>query len=106
MPIDLCLEIKLVQALIFHYIIIMLLYSNHILLLESMLFFPVPRECNLQPSSSPTSCPLSCLQSSSSALGYSAGLGVVSVLLIVSLIGNIVLVIGWVLKRHSFDSKK
>ena len=51
-----------------------------------------------------TNLPSSC----SSCSGYSAGLGVVSVLLIVSLIGNLVLVIGCVLmrRRHSFDSKK
>ena len=48
----------------------------------------------------PSSCP------AASYSGYSAGLGIVSVLLIVSLIGNIVL--GWVLmrQRHLFDLKK
>ena len=53
-----------------------------------------------------TNLPSSCPEASCS--GYSAGLGVVSVLLMVSLIGNIVLVIGCVLmrQRHSFDQRK
>ena len=73
-------------------------------------FFSVPRvDCSIV-SSSPTSCPSSCLSlsPSSSALGYSAGLGVVSVIMIASLIGNLVFVIGCVLmkRRHSFDSRK
>ena len=61
---------------------------------------------DLLPSLSPTSCPSSCL--SLSAMGYSAGLGVVSVLLIAALFGNLVFVIGCVLmrRRHSFDSRK
>ena len=41
-------------------------------------------------------------------MGYSAGLGVVSVLMITSLIGNLVLVIGCILmiRRHSLVSGK
>ena len=74
-------------------------------------FFSVPRvDCSIVSSSPTSECPSSCLSlsPSSSALGYSAGLGVVSVIMIASLIGNLVFVIGCVLmkRRHSFDSRK
>ena len=50
----------------------------------------------------PSVCP------AASYSGYSAGLGIVSMIMIASLTGNIVLVIGCVLmrRRHSFDLKK
>ena len=65
-----------------------------------------PANSSVPPSVLFTNLPSSCPEASCS--GYSAGLGVVSVLLIVSLTGNIVFVIGCVLmrRRHSFDSKK